>query len=105
MACLRVHSAAVRADIGNIADLLQRVEVVDPDMPGGAGAGDEQMAAVRIRGHIIPAAVAACELNPDHVIRTALLRGGRSSHQGCRQKSCCKEISNSHKDPSEPGYC
>ena len=71
---LGVHSCTVRADIGNLANGSERIEIEHVNPFSGAGAGDVEAAAIGIGVDIIEAAVAA----DFHCLQHAVLaeRGG-----------------------------
>ncbi len=70
-----VDGSAMRAYAGNISDLGQSVEVKDTDVPGRARASDIKIAAFRVGGHIVEAAVAADQLNLEHLVGAIFLSG------------------------------
>ena len=89
MAGCGIDRAAVRAGAGNVADLGQRIEIEDADVPGRSGARDIKVAAVRVGCHVIEAAVAADQLDLEHLVRAVALGVGCA----CIRKEtsdCCK---------------
>ena len=72
-------AAAVRAGAGDVADLGQRVEIEDADVPGGAGARDVEIAAIGVGGHVIESAIAADQLNFLDFVGASLCMGDARS--------------------------
>src|SRR5580658_7339141 len=69
-----IDGSAVRAHCWNVPDLDQRVEVEYADVAIGARPCDIQIATLRVRSYVIEAAVAAHQLDPQHLVAGAVLR-------------------------------
>ena len=82
-----VDRRAMRTGAGNVPDLGERVEVIDGNVSGGAGAGDIKIAAVGVGGHVIESAIAPDHLNLEDLVGAAVLGVDRSAAMGTRTAS------------------
>jgi hypothetical protein len=72
----------------DVAHLGQGVEIEDADVAGGSGAGDIEVAAIRVGGDVIESAIAADELNLEDLVGAGVLCMSEA-HKRNQRCECC----------------
>jgi hypothetical protein len=80
------------ARVRNIADLSQRIEIEDADVPAWPGARNIQIASIGVCRHVVESTIASDHLNPENFVRASVLpmsenrKGKRSGESDCGER-------------------